>query len=665
MRTSLPALCITILLAPLASAQDYAPPNAKTPDKETLAAIAQKSVRLANALVVLQRQGVRDPVLADVEIYHKAADWLVRHNEFYTDQTATWVQAILDRGLLRATQASRGEAPWQHQAGQANVRAYRSRVDGSVQPYAVTYPANYGSDKTKWRLDVVLHGRDASISEVKFLFQHSGDKPAPEQPFVQVDIFGRGNNAYRWAGESDVLEAIDAFVAAERLFGRVDLLDPARVVLRGFSMGGAGTWHLGLHRPSRWAVIGPGAGFTATKGYWNQLPADLPPYVDDCLHIYDAIDYAANAADVPVVAYAGDQDPQLQAARNIIAKLGRDMPRGTLLVAPGLKHQFPPEWQKKAEAEYEKYAGPGKGRTEQPEQVNFTTYTLKYSSCDWVEILGLERHYRLSEVNAKRAENGFTVSTKSIRQLRLAVPGGDYSPVQIKIDGQQITARPAASPAGIPALYLEKRDGRWAGVLPQSIATGRLRKLQKITGLQGPIDDVFTDSFLCVRGTGTAWHDNVQKYAEADLARFQKEWDKFMRGELPVKNDVDVTDEDIASRHLILFGDPSSNSLIAHVLPGLPLKWTKETINFNGQTFDSAAHVPAMIHPSPLNAGRYVVLNSGHTFHAADFLGTNARLFPRLGDFAILKPAPTKDDPAAAEVVTAGIFDDFWMLPAK
>ena len=79
------------------------------------------------------------------------------------------------------------------------------------------------------------------------------------------------------------------------------------------------------------------------------------------------------------------------------------------------------------------------------------------------------------------------------------------------------------------------------------------------------------------------------------------------------------------------------------------------------QSYAAADHVPVLIYPSPLNTGRYVVLNSGHTFHAADFRGTNALLFPRLGDYAILKLAPEKD-PLAAEVVTAGFFDDFWRI---
>jgi hypothetical protein len=152
----------------------------------------------------------------------------------------------------------------------------------------------------------------------------------------------------------------------------------------------------------------------------------------------------------------------------------------------------------------------------------------------------------------------------------------------------------------------------------------------------------------------------VQRYAEADLQRFRNEWNKFFRAELPIKDDVHVTEDDIAGRHLILFGDPGSNSLIAQVLDGLPLSWTRERITLGGKAFAADTHLPALVYPSPLNTGRYVVLNSGHTFHAPDFRGTNALLYPRLGDYAILKPAAGKEP--EAEVVTAGLFDDFWQI---
>ena len=128
--------------------------------------------------------------------------------------------AIWPSGRSRADAAKRRNA----RAGRPVVRAYRSSIDGSVQPYAVTFPPDYGRvPGKKWRLDVVLHGRDRSLNEVKFLHQYSGDKDAPRgQDFVQLNVYGRGNNAYRWAGEADVFEAIDAFLAVERLLGRME-----------------------------------------------------------------------------------------------------------------------------------------------------------------------------------------------------------------------------------------------------------------------------------------------------------------------------------------------------------------------------------------------------------------------------------------------------------
>jgi hypothetical protein len=499
------------------------------------------------------------------------------------------------------------------------------------------------------------------LTEVSF--QHQAARaPAPaDQSYVQIDLFGRTNNAYRWAGETDVIEAVDHFIAVERTLGRAQLLDSSRMVLRGFSMGGAGTWHLGLHRPDRWCVINPGAGFTTTHGYIKGLPNPLPSYQEACLHIYDAVDYAENAFNVPVVAYSGAEDPQKQAADNIEARLKQAGIPMTHLVAPGEKHRFPAEWVKKAEAEFARYLD--KGRPEYPPRVRFVTYTLKYPSCYWVEIIGLERHYRRSLVDAEATDAGVTVKTENVRTLRLDLaPGATRRPLPIQIDGQALEIRPYLTADGTLHAYLERRDGKWHGTLPEKLSTDLSRRLQKSAGLQGPIDDAFTDAFLCVRGTGTPWHAATQQYADDNLNRFRQEWNKFLRGDLPVKEDVEVTPEDIATRHLILFGDPACNSLIEQVVSALPLRWSKDQITLAGQTVPAAEHVPVLIYPSPLNARRYVVLNSGHTFHAAEFQGTNAQLYPRLGDYALLKLAATEKDPLAMTTVSAGLFDDFWQI---
>src|SRR5438445_12766579 len=101
------------------------------------------------------------------------------------------------------------------------------------------------------------------MTEVAFLYQHRGHKDAPKDlDHVRLDVYGRGNNAYRWAGETDVIDALMHFFNVEgAVLGRGDFVDDRRIVLRGYSMGGAGAWHLGLHRPRPRSVIGTGAAF--------------------------------------------------------------------------------------------------------------------------------------------------------------------------------------------------------------------------------------------------------------------------------------------------------------------------------------------------------------------------------------------------------------------
>jgi predicted esterase len=655
------ALSVGTLILPAAQ---YAPPPAVKPSEEILKEIDKRIDKLEDALKLFRREKIQDPILGDVEVYLKAAKWITQHNEFYDKKAGEWTIEALERGLMRAGHAKLGEWPYFQQTGSAVIHGYRSGIDGSIQPYAVTLPADYGKGIKKWRLEVVLHGRNNSLTEVSFLHQFNGDKPAPkDQDYIRLDVYGRGNNGYRWAGESDVGEALGHFLQVETKLNHAALLDVKRNVLRGFSMGGAGAWHIGLHFPDQWCVISPGAGFTTTHGYIKGLPDNLPSYQEACLRIYDAVDYAENAFDVPIVAYGGERDPQLQAARNIEEQLKKRNLSMKLLVAPGLAHQFPPQWQKKmAEARSEYIT---KGREDYPPRVRFVTYTLKHPKCHWVYIWGMQRHYEKASVDAERIEDGFKVTTGNVRALRLVMPeGATRQAITVQIDGDAVSARPYEPAANSPALVvdLERRDGRWQAVLPEIIVTKHLRKPQKISNFQGPIDDAFMGAFLCVRGTGTPWHEATEEYARANLERFRKEWSKYFRGELPVKDDVEVEAEDFANRHLILFGDPSSNSLIAQVLQGLPFTWTEAKIRWDGKDYAAGEHVPVLIYPSPLSPNHYVVLNSGHTFHAADFQGSNALLYPRLGDYAILKLTGGKNEPLAVKVETAGLFDDFWHL---
>ncbi len=86
-----------------------------------------------------------------------------------------------------------------------------------------------------------------------------------------------------------------------------------------------------------------------------------------------------------------------------------------------------------------------------------------------------------------------------------------------------------------------------------------------------------------------------------------------------------------------------------------------------GRRYSAAGHAPVLIQPNPLAQGRYVVLNSGHTFHEKELASLNYLLFPRLGDWAVLqvggKAPADPSQPLDETVLHAGFFDEEWQLP--
>ena len=156
-------LCLGVLALPTTSAAQYAPPQPVKPSEDILKKIEERKTKLETALRKFRRQRLHDTFLADIEVYYKAAVWITEHKEFYKKEYGEWTVEALERGLLRAGQLLlANETPWYYLTGSPVIHGYRSRIDGSVQPYAVTLPADYGKEFKKWRLEVVLHGRDSS-----------------------------------------------------------------------------------------------------------------------------------------------------------------------------------------------------------------------------------------------------------------------------------------------------------------------------------------------------------------------------------------------------------------------------------------------------------------------------------------------------------------------
>jgi hypothetical protein len=134
-----------------------------------------------------------------------------------------------------------------------------------------------------------------------------------------------------------------------------------------------------------------------------------------------------------------------------------------------------------------------------------------------------------------------------------------------------------------------------------------------------------------------------------------------MRGDYRVKKDTEVTDEDIKRFHLVLWGDASSNAIIAKLMKQLPISWDATSIKVGSKTYAASEHALAMIYPNPLNPANYVVLNSALTWREYNDRN-NSLQNPKLGDWAIigLDVAPTNDIPG--RIVATEFFDELWAL---
>lgn len=604
---------------------------------------------------------------ADAQIFVKGVVWALDFGPVSDAKGRELVRNGLVRARERIEALSDGTAPWAERRGRS-VRGFISAVDNSVQPYGLVIPAAYDPARPT-RLDVVLHGSTSAtgVGELLFLNRHDAadnDRAAPSNPFIEVHPMGRlGENAYRFEGETDVYEAIEAVCRSYNI-------DRSRIVLRGSSLGGVGAWQLGLKRPDKFVAVGPAAGpvdtYVFANSPWKHFVRldPLTPWQETMLHLVDAIDYTANAGMVPVVAAMGDQDPYFSSHLLIEKAFAKEDIPFNGIVAPGAGHGLSAAARQEQLKRLGEYAA--RGIHSFPKHIRFVTWTLKFSRCHWIEVLGLAEHYRRAEINARVADDGAITIAEPQNITRFAihspaVPGRDGS---VTIGGTRVALPTTVAEPAHPLLF-EKRGGKWtcSGTLDSATLTG------KRPGLQGPMDDAFARPFLCVRGTGNAWNPDVAAWADANLKRFKDEWRRHYRGYLPVKNDTEVTDDDVQRCNLILFGDPGSNAWISRVLPQLPIQWTRDTVKLGAEKHSAADHGLQLICPNPLPGanGRYVVLNSGHTYHDEE-LRFSYMVFPRLGDWAVMKVGDNHhatSGPAVAEsVVNSGFFDEAWKWPS-
>jgi len=634
------------------------PPGVAIPD-DARRELSDRVAQLGGNIETLRGELAKKPSmlgrLPDVQIFHKAVDWALRYNEFFTTNEVQAARTQLQQAAERIAALREGRTPWMNQPGPVAL-GYTSRIDGSVQPYGLVIPtgASPGGGHP-FRLDFWFHGRGEKLSELSFIQDRSRNPGefTPPNAFV-LHPYGRYCNGSRFAGETDAWEAL---ADVQQRFS----IDEDRLVNRGFSLGGAACWHMATHHAWRWAAAAPGAGFSETADFLKVFQNETlkPAWWEQRLwRLYDSTDHALNVSMVPLVAYSGEKDRQKQAADVMATAMEREKLDLTHIIGPNTEHRYEPR--AKAEVNKRIDAAAARGRDPLPSTVRFVTHTLRYNRMAWVVVDALEQHWEPARIEASLSPAGkIQVATKNLTAFTLDIGAGlaPFDPrneVEIQVDGATLKARRPGSDRSWSSSFRKTGDHWELGGLP----TDDLRKRH---GLQGPIDDAFMDSFLFVTPSGKSTSDTVNQWVEKEFRHAVDHWRSQYRGDARQKAAADLTESDIASHNLILWGDSQSNEWIAKIADKLPISWKNGLLEVQGKSYAAAQHVPVLIYPNPLNPKRYVVLNSSFTFREYDYLN-NARQTSKLPDWAILDVSKPGNARVPAEIVTAGFFGEHWEL---
>lgn len=585
----------------------------------------------------------------------------------YSERDLKSAHQLLDLAEQRLRELNNKQSTWRvlgladktADQPQLVVGGFHSRIDGSVQPYGLVVPGNVldgKQDATEpLRLDVWLHGRGERSSEVGFLKQRLSrvGEYAPENTIV-LHPYGRYSNAFKFAGEIDVLEAIEH---VKKLFP----IDDSRIAIRGFSMGGAGCWQLAVHYPDLWAAANPGAGFSETRKFLSVFQAEefVPTkYQAPLLHWYDCPDWTNNLRNVPTVAYSGEIDKQKQAADVMAASFRSNGMKLSHVIGPETAHKIHADSKIEIQSQLDEHLTRGKPKV--PSEIDLTTYTLRYNRLAWLEIDQLGQHWSQARVQGERSGNEILLTTLNVTGLSLnfeiGKPYGLGEGVKVLLDGEEfVTTVNSGEGRFLMKFHRESKGGDWRLREAEDLSS-----LRKHSGMQGPIDDAFMDSFIFVSPDSSEGESAVDRWVASELEHATREWKRQMRGDARVLTPREVTAEVIMQNNIVLFGTPQSNTLIAKVINSLPVSWSNKELQLGDHRLDARAVAPVLIYPNPLNPKKYVVLNSSFTYREYAYLN-NARQIPMLPDWALIDVSGGATTQMPGIVKAAGFFDEHWL----
>ncbi len=228
-----------------------------------------------------------------------------------------------------------------------------------------------------------------------------------------------------------------------------------------------------------------------------------------------------------------------------------------------------------------------------PDTVTFSTYQLKYHKAYWMSLYDIERNGKASLTAISKGSNEIEIATKNINELAVnvfEVPGIDKNE-KVKIVHNNAVVYDNYCRKGSVYIWA-KKSSRTA--------------FKKSMFVEGPVNHVFGNSFLVVKGTqGNALS---RSYLDAALDTFTNNWKSAYFAGCKIKKDTELSPADIQHNNLILFGTGENNLYSRKVWNYLPLKTNAESVSLKGKNYNGPNVAYTMVYPNPLNPKKYILL---------------------------------------------------------
>ncbi|HMC57589.1 MAG TPA: dienelactone hydrolase family protein [Candidatus Solibacter sp.] len=515
--------------------------------------------------------------------------------------------------LLPALLLAQSDAPG------PRVATYRSAVDDSDQPYALYLPNSFKPDKP-YPLVIALHEEESNhIFQLKRLFGiptrfgESGLQAlslrtfsAPGNiDFIAACPFARGSMGYRGIAEQDVY---DVLADVKRRF----LIDEDRIYLTGSGMGGGGALWLALTRPGEWAAVAA------------ICPDTIP----------GSEELAPNALNLPIRLFQGELDPlvPVESTRAWHRRLLNAGAPVEYVEYPGVRHNAWDFAYKNAAifawlAQFRRNAAPN--------HIHFVTRSPRYSTAYGLRIDGFQPG-RLATIDA----TGNHIQTQSVDAFTIHVGQASWPVMEKPV--VTIDTTPIRVPRNTALTFIKSATG-WTLAHP-TVAQRAVPAIADAVSARHiyvyPTLGVQTDDDL------TARRRVAEQAASWSTAR------AHLNLTLAVKADNAITEDDIETADLVLFGTRETNLLISRFT--LPIELSPAAADYGLLFIASTGKHYALISSGlPWWTGAGETHRGGYRFAPEPY-----RLLTTFGDYILFKGS-------LANVVSEGLYDSNWKIPPE